>query len=99
MVKLSTLEGEEMPNWISGCHIKKYNKPLTQHELNLLHQAKWRKERKQIEIELDQEEAKLRAQKQKLVRETREPMWIYTMGLLRGEDEPEEDTPQPIITI
>ena len=40
-LKLSTLEGEEMPNWISGCRIKKYNKPLTQHELNMLHQAKW----------------------------------------------------------
>ena len=40
-MKLSTLEGEEMPNWINGCHIKKYNKPLTQNELNLLHQGKW----------------------------------------------------------
>ena len=66
-VKLSTLEGEEMLNWISGYCIKKYNKPLTQNELNMLHQAKRGKERKQIEIELAQEEAKLRAQKQKLV--------------------------------
>ena len=67
VVKLSTLEGEKMPNWISRCRIKKYNKPLTQYELQLLHQAKWRKEQKQIEIELAQEEAKLRVQKRKLV--------------------------------
>ena len=46
-----------------------------------------------------QKEAKLRAQKQKLVRETSEPMQIYKMELLRGEDELEEETPQPIITI
>ena len=98
-IKLSTLEGEEMSNSISGCRIKKYNKPLTQHELNLLHQAKWQKEWKQIEIELAREEAKLRAQKQKLVWEVREPMRIYKMELLRGEEELEEDTPQPIITI
>ena len=57
-VKLSTLEGEEMPNWISGCRIKKYHRPLTQNELNLLHQAKW-KEQKQTEIDLAQEEASL----------------------------------------
>ena len=28
-VRLSTLDGEEMANWISGCMIKKYNLPLT----------------------------------------------------------------------
>ena len=59
----------------------------------MLHQDKWRKERKQIEIELAQEEAKLRAQKKKLVRETSKPMRIYKMELLRGEDELEEETP------
>ena len=32
-VKLSTLDGEEMPNRISGCHVKKYYTPLTQLEL------------------------------------------------------------------
>ena len=88
-----------MPNWISGCRSKKYNKALTQDELNMLHQAKWRKEQKQIEIELAQEEAKFRAQKRKLVRETSEPMWIYKIELLRGDEELEEETPQPIIII
>ena len=98
-VKLSTLKGEEIPNWISGCHIKKYNKSLTQNELNLLHQAKWRKARKQLEIELAQEEAKIRAQKRKLVLEKSKPMQMYKMKLLKGEDELEEETLQPIITI
>ena len=73
-VKVSTLEGEEMPNRINGCCIKKYNKLLTQEELNMLHQAKWQKERKQIEIELAKEEAKLRAQKRKLVWQISKPM-------------------------
>ena len=45
------------------------------------------------------QEANLRAQKQKLVREIGEPMQIYKMELLRGEEELEEETPQPIITI
>ena len=45
------------------------------------------------------EEAKLKAQKKKLVREISEPMEIYKMELLRGEDELEEETLQPIITI
>lgn len=34
VVKLSTL-GDEMPNWISGCRIKKYNVPLMQAEWKL----------------------------------------------------------------
>ena len=46
-----------------------------------------------------QEAAKLRAQKRKLVQEISDPMRIYKMELLRGEDKMEEDTPQPIISI
>ena len=44
-VKIATLEGEEMPNWISGCRIKKYTMPLTIEQLNQLHEAKWRTEK------------------------------------------------------
>ena len=62
-VKLSTLDGEEMPNWISGCRIKKYLSPLTQQELNRLHKAKWRQEKKKLVAEMAQEEARERAQK------------------------------------
>ena len=36
---------------------------------------------------------------QKLVQEVHEPMRIYKMELLRGEDELEEETPQPILSI
>lgn len=33
-VKIATLDSEEMPNWISGCRIKKYTTPLTTEQLN-----------------------------------------------------------------
>ena len=46
-----------------------------------------------------QEEAKLRAQKRKLVLETNKPMRVYKIELLRGEEESKEVAPQPIITI
>ena len=38
---------------------------IDSYELNMLHQAKWQKQQKQIEIELGQEEPKMRAQKRK----------------------------------
>ena len=41
-VKLSTLDGEEMPKWINGCRIKKSYTPLAQLELQRLHNAKGR---------------------------------------------------------
>ena len=43
-VKLSTLNGETMSNWISGCCIKKYELPLTNDMLEHMHAAKNRKE-------------------------------------------------------
>ena len=43
-VKLSTLDGEIMSNWISGCRIKKYHLPLTNDMLERMHAAKNRKE-------------------------------------------------------
>ncbi|MCO5596584.1 hypothetical protein L7F22_050649 [Adiantum nelumboides] len=39
-IKLATLEGEEMPNWISGCRLKKYHLPLTTKMLAKIHSAK-----------------------------------------------------------
>ena len=56
-VKIAMLDGEEMPNWISGYGIKKYTMPLTTGQLNRLHQAKWRIEKKKLVAELAQEEA------------------------------------------
>ena len=55
-VKLSTLDGEEMANWISGCQIKKYNTPLTTLELECLHKAWWRQEKQKLVAEMAQEE-------------------------------------------
>ena len=43
-VKLSTLDGEIMSNWISGCRLKKYQLPLTNEMLERMHAAKNRKE-------------------------------------------------------
>ena len=65
-VKISTLDGEEMPNWISGCRIKKYNIPLTQTELDRLHKAKWRQEKRKLVAEMAQEEARERVNKRRM---------------------------------
>ena len=46
-----------------------------------------------------QEEAKLRAQKKKLVPQIRKPMRMYKIELLKDANKLEEKTPQPIITI
>ena len=62
-VKIATLDGEEIPNWISGCRIKKYTKPLTTEHLNWLHKAKWRTKKTKLVAEMAQEEACQRAQK------------------------------------
>ena len=43
-VKLSTLDGETMSNWISGCRIKKYELPLTNEMLERMHEARNKKE-------------------------------------------------------
>ena len=44
-IKLSTLDGKEMPNWISGCCVKKYYTLLATKELECLHKSKWRQEK------------------------------------------------------
>ncbi|RYA38660.1 hypothetical protein [Enterobacter cloacae complex sp. GF14B] len=46
-VKLATLAGEEIPNWISGCRLKKYHLPLTQDMLQQIHQGKQQMKEKQ----------------------------------------------------
>ena len=49
-----------MPNWISGCRLKKYYTPLTQEKLNTLNEAKWRKRNNELKAEKAREEAKQR---------------------------------------
>ena len=41
-LRLATIDGEQMPNWISGCRVKKYLEPLTLDMLERLHKAKER---------------------------------------------------------
>ena len=43
-VRLETLEGEQMANFINGSHLKKYEEPLTEDMLQRIHQARTRKE-------------------------------------------------------
>ena len=64
-VRLATIDGELMANWISGCHLKKYHLPLMQEMLMRMHQAKERKlHAEQIKASA-QEEAKLRKDKRR----------------------------------
>ena len=63
--KLSTLEEEEMPNWISGCWLKKCYTSLTQAQLKMLHEAKWRKQNNQLKAKMAREEAEKRERNRK----------------------------------
>ncbi|RYA43690.1 hypothetical protein DD606_25255 [Enterobacter cloacae complex sp. GF14B] len=64
-VKFSTLDGEPIANWISGCRLKKYNFPLTNELLERMHATKQRKIKQQQVIDEAQEEARLRVLKRK----------------------------------
>ena len=44
VVRLETLEGEQMANFINGSRLKKYEEPLTEDMLQRLHQARTWKE-------------------------------------------------------
>ena len=96
-VWLSTLDGEEMPNWLSGCRIKKYHVPLTTEQLERLHQAKWRQEKKKIDVEMAQEEAKVRAQKLKQAILLKQGVGKrYKIEII---DDLDVDTPLPFIEV
>ncbi|MCO5558467.1 hypothetical protein L7F22_012051 [Adiantum nelumboides] len=86
-IKLATLEGEEMLNWISGCRLKKYNLPLTTDMLAKIYGAKERKNKVEETKAQAQEDAKLRIleRKQKL-HQQRQPQL-------------EETTPIPLASI
>ena len=62
-VKLSTLDGEEMPNWINGYRVKKYYTLLNIEELECLHKAKWRQEKHRLVAKRAKEEAREQARK------------------------------------
>ncbi|MCO5556627.1 hypothetical protein L7F22_010178 [Adiantum nelumboides] len=86
-IKLVTLEGEEMPDWISGCRLKKYHLPMITEMLAKIHSAKERKNKlKETKVQA-QEEARIRIlkRKQKLQQQRQPPI--------------EETTPIPLATI
>ena len=62
-VRLETLDGQQMANFINGSRLRRYQEPLTEDILARLHAAKNEKERKAQMIEEAQAEAKLRAQR------------------------------------
>ncbi|MCO5581470.1 hypothetical protein L7F22_035355 [Adiantum nelumboides] len=60
---LETLDRQQMANFINGSRLRRYHEPLTNEILGRLHMAKNEKERKErLKVEA-QEEARLRAQK------------------------------------
>ncbi|MCO5559629.1 hypothetical protein L7F22_013230 [Adiantum nelumboides] len=71
-VKLSTLDGEPMANWISGCRLKKYHLPLTNELLERMHAAKQRRVKRQQIIDEAQEEARIRVLKRKAALKNRQ---------------------------
>ena len=103
-VKLSTLDGEEMANWISGCRIKKYNTPLTTLELERLHKARWRQEKQKLVAEMAQEEAQERARKCKQrgmvvpLAMGLSKLYKFTITMIDNEDD-EDKTPPPFIAV
>ena len=103
-VKLSTLDGEEMANWISGCQIKKYSTPLTTLELEHLHKVRWRQEKQKLVAEMAQEEAQERARKCKhqgmvvTLAMGLSKCYKFTITTTNNKDD-EDKTPPPFIAI
>ncbi len=62
-IRLETLDGEQMTNFINGNRLRRYMKPLMDEILERLHVAKSAKERKAQMIDEAQAEACMRAQR------------------------------------
>ena len=72
-VRLATLDGEQMLNWMSGCRLKKYHKTLTLEMLDRIHAAKQCKDKAETLKEEALQESQERAQKcKKLLQNYRE---------------------------
>ena len=84
-VRLETLDGAQMPNFINGSRLKKYELPLTKEMLNSLHRAKTYKQGQLDLKERAQQEARERRHKIK----ARNQANIMALSL-EGEDESEE---------
>ena len=84
-VRLETLDGESMANFINGSRLRRYNEPLTDELLARLHAAQNEKERKAQMIAEAQAEAKARAQKN---RERRRHIQCITTSSHDDDDDP-----------
>ena len=89
-VRLETLDGAQMPNFINGSHLKKYEQPLTEEMLQQLHQAKTYKEGQARLKEQAKQEA--RAHRQKLQAQKQAQIMALTM---LGNDDQEEEFVKP----
>ena len=90
-VRLETLEGAQMPNFINGSRLKKYEEPLTEDMLQQLHAAKTYKE--------GQEQLKAKAQQESKERtkqiNARRQAQILTIITQNTEEELEEEFVEP----
>ena len=89
-VRLETLDGAQMPNFINGSRLKKYEEPLTEYMLQQLHQAKTYKEGQQRLKELAEQEARKRRQRMK----TRHQANVLSLSV-NGDDEGDDFSVQP----
>ena len=85
-VKLETLDGAEMPNFINGSRLKKYELPLTEEMLAALHNSKTYKEGQARLIAEAQREAKER--RDKIRARQRQVLTIQTESHEDTEEEP-----------
>ena len=69
-IKLETLDGEPMANFINGSCLKRYHEPLTPEILSRLHKAQTKKAALQQMKEQAQIEARERAEKAKARRKS-----------------------------
>ena len=60
-VRLEALDGEQMPNFINGSPLKKYEEPLTKEILQRLHSTRTVKEGQDLLKQQAQDKAKARA--------------------------------------
>ncbi|MCO5585801.1 hypothetical protein L7F22_039737 [Adiantum nelumboides] len=95
-INLATLDGHEMPNWISGYRLKKYHLPLSQELLEHVHATKERKRTADQNIQKAQEEAKERAAKRKQMLEGYRKNKITRLCQITTIDE-DEDCLDPYI--
>ena len=89
-----------MLNWTSGCRLKKYYTPLTQEQLKMLHEEKWRKQNNQLKAKMAREEARQREHNKKDKQaQTGHTFKIHKLKLHKEDELLDEDIPQPIIMI